>query len=136
MDSVLTLILDAKRQGLDVKDIENEFDNANSLLFVAKEDYQNENYNSIDLKVNSILYTADKIIQDISKINTTAQIQQNVSSNPLPQPSPIGLVIKDYSWVSIVLGIVIISVIVFVIYKRRTSRFVYHYKHSKLFYSF
>jgi hypothetical protein len=129
MDSVLTLILDAKRQGLDVKDIENEFDNANSLLFVAKEDYQNENYDVIDSKINSILYATDKIIQDISEILITApKIQQNVSSNPLPQPSPTSLAIRDYSWISLVLGIAVISIAIFIIYKRRTSRFVYHYK--------
>ena len=104
------------------------------MLLEAKENYQNENYDGIDSKINSILDTTDKIIQDISKINiTAAKIQQNISSNPLPQPSPTSLAIKDYSWISLVLGIAIISIAIFIIYKRRTSRFVYHYKPRSFF---
>lgn len=130
LDKALSLISNARKEGYDVKDIENYFDSANSLLTEAKNSYLNEDYDSIDSKIASVLETVDKISYEIEKLKVIKpQVQQNV---PIPE-QPTGLMIRDYSWFSYILGIAIITVAIFLVYKRRTSKFVYHYKRGKFF---
>lgn len=91
----------------------------------------NENYDDIDAKIKTVLETTDKISYEIEKLKVIRpQVAQNVSA---PQ-QPTGLMITDYSWFSFVLGIVaIVAVAVFLVYKRRTSKFTYHYKSRRFF---
>jgi hypothetical protein len=116
LEKILSEINDARKQGYDTKNIENDFDNANSLLTEAKNSYMNEDYNNIDSKIASVLDTSNKISYEIENLNVSnSQVQvQNVSTT-----QPTGLMIGNYSWFSYVIGIIVIAVIIFKISKRK-----------------
>ena len=129
LEKSLADISDMRKQGYDTKNIENLFDNANSLLTEAKDSYMNEDYDNIDAKIASVLDSADNISYEIEKLKVVnPQIQQNTSV-----AQPTGLMIRDYSWFSYILGIAIIAIAIFLVYKKRTSKFTYHYKSRRFF---
>jgi cytolysin (calcineurin-like family phosphatase) len=124
LEKVLASINDAGKQGYNITKIENEFDSANSLLTEAKNDYINGNYDGIDSNIDSVLKTSDNISQEIENLKAiNHQASENVSTL-----EPTGLVIKDYSWISYIVGIAIIMVAVFLVFRRKSSKFSYHYK--------
>jgi len=131
LEKSLADISDMRKQGYDTKNIENLFDNANSLLTEAKDSYMNEDYDSIDARIASVLEAADKISYEIEKLKVIKpQATQNVSTSQ----QPTGLMIRDYSWMSYTLGFVaIIAIAIFLVYKKRTSKFIYHYKSGRFF---
>jgi hypothetical protein len=131
LEKALADISDMRKQGYDTKRIEEMLDNANSLLTEAKNSYINEDYDNIDSKIASVLETADKISYEIEKLKV---IKPQVTQNVTTTQQPTGLLIRDYSWMSYALGIVaIVAIAVFLVYKKRTSKFVYHYKRRRLF---
>ena len=130
LERVLTSISDARKQGYDTKSIEAMFDNANSLLTEAKNSYTNEDYDSIDPKIASVLDAADKISYEIEKLNVINQAQANAPTQSIAQ-QPTGLMITNNSWMPYSLVIIaIVAVAVFLVYKKRTARFSYHYRRS------
>ena len=135
LDNILATINDLRKQGYDTKNIENYFDNANSLLTEAKNSYVNEDYDSIDSKIKSVLEAVDKISYEIEKLKVINAQTQNLPTQTANQPT--GLMITDYSWVSYLLGlfviIAVIAIAIFMIYKKRTSTFTYHYKSRRFF---
>lgn len=134
LEKALATISDLRKQGYDTKNIEAMFDDANSILTEAKNRYVNEDYDNIDPKIASALEAADKIAYEIEKLKVIKQAQTNA---PLTQPTtqqPTGLLISDYSWAPYTLGIVaIVAIAIFLVYKRKTSKFVYHYRRGKFF---
>lgn len=128
LNNALNLINDARKQGYDTKNAETMFDDANSVLTEAKNSYMNEDYDNIDSKIASVLDSADKISYEIEKLKVINPIQQNVSI-PSTASQPTGLMIRDFSWISYALGIVaVVAIAIFLISKKRTSKFSYHYK--------
>ena len=132
LEKTMALISNTRKEGYDTKSIETEFDKANLLLTEAKESYLNENYDNIDSKIDALLDLADKISYEIEKLKVIPPITENASTIQ-PTTQPTGLVIRNYSWLSYVLGIAIIAVAVFIVYKKKTSKFVYHYKPRRFF---
>jgi hypothetical protein len=131
LEKALADISDMRKQGYDTKRIEEMFDNTNSLLTEAKNSYISEDYDNIDSKIASVLEAADKISYEIEKLKV---IKPQVTQNVTTTQQPTGLLIRDYSWMSYALGIVaIVAIAVFLVYKKRTSKFVYHYKRRRLF---
>jgi len=130
LDKAMSSISDARKQGYDMKAVENEFDQANALLAEAKNSYMNEDYDSIDSKIALVLDTADKISYEIEKLEAiNPQVNQTA-----PAAQPTGLMIRDYSWISFPLLIIaVVAVAVFIVYKKRTSKFTYHYKQRRFF---
>jgi hypothetical protein len=125
----LKSISETRKQGYDTKNIEALFDNANSLLTEAKSSYINEDYDNIDSKIVSVLETADKISYEIEKLKVTSPQVQNTTAQ-----QPTGLVITNYSWTPYTLGaIAVIAIAIFLAYKKKSSKFVYHYKKRKFF---
>jgi len=114
LEKVLSEISDARKKGYDTKNIESLFDSANSLLTEAKNSYMNEDYNSIDSKIASVLDATDKISYEIEKLNVINSAQQNVSTT-----QPTGLMIRDYSWLSYVIGIMVVVVIILKVSRRK-----------------
>ena len=133
LEDALKSISETRKQGYDTKNIEALFDNANSLLTEAKSSYINEDYDNIDSKIASVLETADKISYEIEKLKVINPTQQNISTSN----QSTGLMITDYSWISYLLGITIIAAVIviamFMVYKKRTSKFTYHYKSRRFF---
>ncbi len=129
LEDALKSISETRKQGYDTKNIEALFDNANSLLTEAKSSYINEDYDNIDSKIASVLETADKISYEIEKLKVTSPQVQNTTAQ-----QPTGLVITNYSWTSYTLGVIaVIAIAIFLAYKKKSSKFVYHYKKRKFF---
>lgn len=103
LESVLAEIDVLRKQGYDTGSIEAMFDDANSLLTEAKNSYFNKDYNSVNSKISSVLDSVNKISYEIEKLNVTSvQTPQSVPSQPT------GLMIVDYSWVSYLVGAVVV----------------------------
>jgi hypothetical protein len=132
---VLSLINDAKKEGYDIKNIENDFDSANTLLFEAKDNYMNENYDVVNSEIDSILKTAEKIVKDIQQIKSSKPTPETVQNVPvITTPPATGLMIQNYTGLlSFFAGIAIIAIVIVIFYKRRTSKFIYHYKSRRFF---
>lgn len=138
LENALSLINDAKKEGYDIKNIENEFDSANSLIFEVNDDYIKENYDTIDSKIDSILKTTEKIAKDIQDIKTSELKPETVQNIPVTTTptiqQPTGSVIQNNpTLLTAFVGIAIALVVVVIIYKRRSSKFVYHYKSRRFF---
>jgi len=130
LEKVLESINDIRKQGYDTVSIENNFDDANSVLTQAKNSYVNEDYDAIDSKIQSVLDSADKISYEIEKLKV---IKSATQSPPTPQ-QPTGQMIRDYSWFSYVVGLVaVVAIAIFLISKRKSSNFSYHYKQKRFF---
>jgi len=138
LENALSLINDAKKEGYDVKSIESEFDDANSLLFEANDDYINGKYGLVDTKIDSILKTAEKIAKDVQEIRTSGLKPETVKNVSITIPQtiqqPTGSFIQNNPiLLTAFVGIAITLVVVVIFYKRRTSKFVYHYKPRRFF---
>ena len=138
LENSLSLINDAKKEGYEIKDIENEFDSANSLIFEAKDDYMNEKYDLVVNKIDSILKTVEKIAKDIQEIRASELKPETVQNVPVTTTQaiqqPTGSFIQNYpTLLTAFAGIAIVAVVVVIFYKRRTSKFVYHYKSRNFF---
>jgi len=93
LEESLSLIINARKQGYDVKKIEELYDNASILFNQAKESYINEDYDNIDSKIDSVLDIVNKISFEI-------EIMKNPSSNQNTiNLLPTGFMISNYSWV-------------------------------------
>lgn len=137
LENALSLINNAKKDGYDVKNIEIEFDGANSLLFEANDDYINGKYDLVGTKIDSILNTTEKITKDVQEIRNsqpTPETVQNVSTVPQTVKQPTGSLIQNNpTLLTAFVDIAVALVIVVIFYKRRTSKFVYHYKSRRFF---
>jgi hypothetical protein len=106
LEESLSLIIDSRKQGYDVKKIEEFYDNASLLYNQAKENYLNEDYDNIDSKIDSVL--------DItSKISSEIEIMKNPNSNQNTiNALPTGFMISNYSWISFPVVITIAAALI------------------------
>jgi len=114
LEESLSLIINARKQGYDVKEIEEFYDNANLLYNQAKENYLNEDYDNIDSRIDSVLDITNKISSKI-------EIMKNPSNNQnIVNVSPTGFMISNYSWISFPIFITIVAALIILkISKRR-----------------
>jgi len=120
LERILSLIGIARKEGYDTKNVENLFDKANSLLSEANNNYVNEDYDSIDLKIDSLLESTDNISYEIEKLSTIKSETQN--SVPTIQ-QPTGLMIVNYSrLLPYIIGIVIIALVLVILKARRRRK--------------
>jgi len=113
LEESLSLIISARKQGYDVKKIEELYDNASILFNQAKESYINEDYDNIDSKIDSVLDIVNKISFEI-------EIMKNPTNQNTINVLPTGFMISNYSWVSfpVVIGIAT-ALIILKVSKRR-----------------
>jgi len=120
LERILSLVNIARKEGYDTKNVENLFDKANSLLSEANNNYVNEDYDSIDLKIDSLLESTDNISYEIEKLSTIKSETQN--SVPTIQ-QPTGLMIVNYSrLLPYIIGIVIIALVLVILKARRRRK--------------
>jgi hypothetical protein len=114
LEESLSLIINARKQGYDVKKIEEFYDNANLLYSQAKESYMNEDYDNIDSKIDSVLDIANKISSEVEIMKNPSNNQNTVNL------SPTGFMISNYSWVSLPVVITIAAALIILkVSKRR-----------------
>jgi uncharacterized protein (UPF0332 family)/heme exporter protein D len=113
LERALSLTSIARKEGYEVKAIEDYYDKANSLFNEAKELYKNEEYDKIDSKIESVLELTDKISNKVEELKEPIQTSE----------TPTGFMIINYSWLSYVIGIVaIVLVITLVVIKVRRRK--------------
>jgi heme exporter protein D len=111
LEEAFSLISKARKEGYDVKAIEDYYYDASSLFNEAKENYANEEYDYVDSKIDSILETNEKISSEIEKLN-------DVSIQPASKTSLTGFIIADYSWLSYVIGLIALAIVALIAFKR------------------
>ena len=115
LEEASSLIGDAKKEGYEVKEIEDYYYNASSLFSEAKESFANGDYIKADFKIESVLEITDKISNEIKNLNT-------VKIEPNPNVPPTGFVISEHSWFSFEVGILTIAIIALITLLRKARR--------------
>jgi hypothetical protein len=113
LEEASSIIDNARKEGYDVKALENYYDSANSFFNTAKESYMKEEYDSIDSNIASVLDLTDKISSGIESLKYSS-LKTGQST-----VQPTGFTIANYPWLPYSLITVPIALVVLKISRRK-----------------